>query len=417
MAVWSLESLQHFHKWQFLPIPDFSAITKYLRILNMYFAFQAFVEFGIEPLDLLGDDEAKDDDIDEENELIGIDLESALENGEIEDQEYELPKQIKCGSHKLHNVAKHGTQKAMKDNLFGKIAKTCFGKIRAIWNHQSRSTNKADIIRDHCGGLFVDQGATRWNSFYHGLVDFDKKLSESDDGLASIAKELKFRPFTENEIKLVKEYIVVLEPVALALDKLQGDVGLGYVLPIVTNVYNCFDEMEELSFCEPLKLCLKREIKSRFDHLFQCKIHVLAALSDPQFKNYWISDSEYGKFAIDVFTEAVNKLKPKESYEPKAKVPKTTKSFGCFKPKSGSDDNILELYLSNTSQEVMMLKFFPLVEQIYRKTNTIFASSASVERVFSRGKLVFGFNRYNLKDESFEKQLMIESNQSFISMQ
>ena len=369
----------------------------------MILSFKAFVEFGVDSLD---DEEEVGD------QLIGIDLDTALENGEVEDPEYELPPQMKCGSHKLHNVAKHGTQKAMKDALFGKIAKVCFGKIRAIWNHQSRSTNKADIIRDICGGLFVDQGATRWNSFFHGIVDFCKKMSDSDDGLASVAKELKFRPFTENEIELTKEYIMVMEPIALALDKLQGDVGLGYVLPIITNIYNCFDDMRELKFCEPLKLCLRKEIQSRFDHLFNDKIHVLAALSDPQFKNYWISDSDYGKFAVDTLHEAVNKLKPNDSYEPKPKIPKT---FGCFKPKSGSDDNIVELYLSNPNQDVMLLKMFPLIEQIFRKTNTIFASSASVERVFSRGKLVFGFNRYNLKDENFEKQLMIESNQSFVT--
>ena len=58
----------------------------------------------------------------------------------------------------------------------------------------------------------------------------------------------------------------------------------------------------------------------------------------------------------------------------------------------------------------MSLKEFPIIEKIFRKYNTILASSASVERTFSLGSRIFGKNRHMLSDENFEKQLMLKFN-------
>ena len=73
------------------------------------------------------------------------------------------------------------------------------------------------------------------------MTDFLDKLKKSPDRLASVAKELAFRSFTENEIQFVEEFLKVMKPVALALDNLQGDVGLGHILPTVSDVYTCFE--------------------------------------------------------------------------------------------------------------------------------------------------------------------------------
>ena len=385
---------------------------------------KAFVEFGIEPLDFSNEDDDDDDKDVHENdvEIETIDIDAALDDNDDdhdenqEDLDFILPPHYKCSAHKFNNVAKQGTKRAMKEKVFSRPANVIFGKIRAIWNALSRSTKKADSIAEKCGGYFVLPGNTRWNGFYDGISDFYKKICESDDKFEALAKELQFRPFTDSEISFLKEYLMVMRPVALTLDKLQADVGLGHILPYVSKVLNYFEEMDDLTTCEPLRDSLKIEIEARFKHLFKDKIHVLAALSDPQFKDYWISDDDYKEYARDVFAKAAKKVMP-QSDEPKAKVPKideTLESFGNFGPKDDCQDKVIELYLCNTIKELNMLKNFPVVEKIYRKTNTIFASSASVERVFSRGKLVFGLNRASLSDKNFETHLLIQSNQSFL---
>ena len=47
---------------------------------------------------------------------------------------------------------------------------------------------------------------------------------------------------------------------------------------------------------------------------------------------------------------------------------------------------------------------------LYVKYNTSLDSQASVERVFSFGKLVFGLSQGALKDANFEKQLVLKAN-------
>ena len=55
-------------------------------------------------------------------------------------------------------------------------------------------------------------------------------------------------------------------------------------------------------------------------------------------------------------------------------------------------------------------KDFPIMKQIYLKYNTTLCSQASVERLFSLAKLVFGLKRGRLMDENFEKQVVMKAN-------
>ena len=52
----------------------------------------------------------------------------------------------------------------------------------------------------------------------------------------------------------------------------------------------------------------------------------------------------------------------------------------------------------------------PTMKKMYVKYNTILASQASVERIFSFAKLVLGLRRGSLGDENFEKQLVMKAN-------
>ena len=175
----------------------------------------------------------------------------------------------------------------------------------------------------------------------------------------------------------------------------------------------CISDMKDLTVCEPLKDALIAEVDSRFKHLFYDEFHIVATLSDPSFKDYWINDQDYRKHVIEVFSKHERKLRPKdtETDEPKAKVAKT---FGKFVPRGMAEENVTD-YLSNRSQDLLMLKNFPSIEKLYRKTNTVLASSASVERVFSQAKRVLRDNRSNLSDKNFELQLLLQCNQSFIA--
>ena len=59
-----------------------------------------------------------------------------------------------------------------------------------------------------------------------------------------------------------------------------------------------------------------------------------------------------------------------------------------------------------------MLKSFSSIKEIFCQYNTVSPSSAPVERLFSRGSLVFGQKRLRLLDSNFEKHLMVNANRA-----
>ena len=79
---------------------------------------------------------------------------------------------------------------------------------------------------------------------------------------------------------------------------------------------------------------------------------------------------------------------------------------------SSKRDEVSE-YLKCKSRDLQSLKEFPSVENVHRKYNTILGSSASIERGFSFGSIIFGKFRHRLADASFEKQLMLKFNKKF----
>ena len=49
----------------------------------------------------------------------------------------------------------------------------------------------------------------------------------------------------------------------------------------------------------------------------------------------------------------------------------------------------VDQFLNSKDKSINLLKRFENIREIYHKYNTILASSASAERLFSKGKLVF----------------------------
>ena len=74
------------------------------------------------------------------------------------------------------------------------------------------------------------------------------------------------------------------------------------------------------------------------------------------------------------------------------------------------EKNVIECevdqYLCNSDKSINLLEKFENIREIYQRYNTILASSASAERLFSKGKLVFNTKRHSLHDDHFEQQLV-----------
>lgn len=101
------------------------------------------------------------------------------------------------------------------------------------------------------------------------------------------------------EIKYLKEFVWVMEPVAVALDILQKDKNMfmGYLLPTVQSLENQLRFRKEkegrpLKFCDTLVKVLLNAIRKprRFQHYVKDEELIIAACLIPRFKFNWIED-------------------------------------------------------------------------------------------------------------------------------
>ena len=150
------------------------------------------------------------------------------------------------------------------------------------------------------------------------------------------------------------------------------------------------------------------------------KHHLLASISHPAFKLKWIPhDTEKRQELIDLLNDEVSLLKADicNSHDQSETVATSTNTNSIFYFEDEKTDHSLadevSAFLKCSRRDLMSLKQFPTIEKIFRKYNTILASSASVERVFSFSSLIFAQKRHSISDSNFEKQLMLKCNQEF----
>ena len=106
-----------------------------------------------------------------------ISIEDMLATENIERRK-ELPAHMRCAAHTLNLVATADAENALIDVLFKSVFKNAMEKCRALWNHQSRSTQTADMIKIDLGRRLVVPNATRWNSLFDAVVVLNKMLVE-----------------------------------------------------------------------------------------------------------------------------------------------------------------------------------------------------------------------------------------------
>jgi len=96
-------------------------------------------------------------------------------------------------------------------------------------------------------------------------------------------------------MEFLEEYSKIMEPLAVALDKLQGEKRsfLGFIAPTIIVLRRLLIQSTHLQYCRPLSLCLISSLEKRFDYLFnlstaKSKDFIIASMSHPKFKGSWI---------------------------------------------------------------------------------------------------------------------------------
>ena len=97
----------------------------------------------------------------------------------------------------------------------------------------------ADVVRDKLQTCLIVPNATRWNSFYNSVDKIRDLLDEiPDDVIIHFFHALDVTSLLVNQVNFIKEYRRVMQPLACALDIMQGEQNMyiGYLLPTLVSL-------------------------------------------------------------------------------------------------------------------------------------------------------------------------------------
>lgn len=201
----------------------------------------------------------------------------------------------------------------------------------------------------------------------------------------------------------------------------------GFIVPTLIAMRYRIMNLEGSNILLNYKRSMLDVIKKRFGRYFEvtetsADIY-LAAVTLPQFKlSFTDNVLDQQKIRDLLRNECANfsteQETPSEIIDATAEV---DDFFVCFSHNNGRRNSIenefeneVSRYLNDHRTDYKMLNDYPTIRKLYFKFNTTLSSSASVERMFSRSKLVYRPQRNRLSADHFEQALMLNVNGKMI---
>ena len=218
-----------------------------------------------------------------------------------------------CCAHRLNLVSKNDTKQVLsKNDMFNGF----LSKLKTILDHQNKHPTGCTKVKEYLDKLFVKPVSTQLKSEFASISDCVRKIDENKNGVKSIMTYFEVNHFSNEEINCAKEYCKIMGPLARAIDEFQGDhtVGLGMVLPIIAGLKDKLSKIsssKSLLYCQDLVDVVFKSICKRFDHHFDEKVYILAAITCPRWRARWVTNVESKEKAIAMLKEEVQKCKGK----------------------------------------------------------------------------------------------------------
>ena len=395
---------------------------------------KCFQQYGVKSMTVLDDqseeifEAEQDSDIEDEDDIdfIPVPEPDPNDNHEII---YELPSREKCFAHTLSLIATSDLKKittfpAEYKRVAGPSG-TAMSKLSALWNMTSRPRT-SEIIVNGFGRSIERPCLTRWNSLYDCL---NSLLSFSKDQINGVMSSLDLPKLKDTEFEYLYEYKRCLAPIATAIDVCQGEKNAfyGMAIPVLQKVRKEMLQMQNQDFkcCGALVTCILESLNRRFEHFYaqdNCVIDaLLATASHPRFKLKDIMESkkEHVRDQFIRVAEEMLELSEQPKQHDEAFVQDLSNDYFAD---SDEDENqngtqstkdmvSLEIlkFLNDPDKSIDMLHRYPVVKKVFLKYNTALISSAPVERLFSFGSIILNGRRGSLKDDNFEKLILLKA--------
>lgn len=260
--------------------------------------------------------------------------------------------------------------------------------------------------------------------------------------LARLSKEYQSLTILSTvEWNIVKDYIALMTPVAVSLDKLQGEknVSIGSILPCLHSIKY---EISNIEFKTALSTnsriqtigsnmqkALLKSFSKRFEAMlsfdYSNKLLIVAAVSHPVYKLKWINDDSNASIARSFLEEEMQRERlesegtnvldfesndaDEDEFLVRSDPPSTIRRSST---ESVNNNREFLDFLDDREKSLCMLKAYPIISKIFRRFNTTLSSSAPVERLFSQCLIIFTPRRNRISHSNFEKTLLLKQNKN-----
>lgn len=316
------------------------------------------------------------------------------------------------------------------DSFLGAQHTSLLNKCHILWN-RCYDRKSFDQIKQILGYPLKTPTSNSWSSYFESL----NHILLEKERLNILLQNLEINEyFVETEIFYLEEYILILQQIATALNKLREDSNqfYGYILPTIITLKVKFEKLknlENLKYTRNLLESCTQGLLTRFSDYFLLSnkdMEFMATVSSPNFKLRWfgvLKDSCTSNLLEikNKFSNLAEIVLRDEFQLELTTIKQESDNFFDFNEKVISDGinlfssiNILrnkidlELiqYLDDPRVDLSMLESYPFIKKIFLRFNTPLSTSESVERLFSFNS----FPNQNIADDLFEKMILLKAN-------
>lgn len=348
-----------------------------------------------------------------------------------------LPAQRRCLSHLL-NLLGNDFENFLTDKAKECLVLAC-SKLQALWVFPRKSSQAKTYSKEILGSTLPVPVVTRWNSKYDSV---SKVLSLGQEKMnkyiTALKTNLKSAAHLSNLDKedwiMINIYVRVLKPVAITLDRLQGEIDCsqGFILP---SLFTMKHQLENLDGGNVLKQCrdaMLKAVDKRFKFFFKVEYSnrelLLASVSTPRFKTDFIERDVDCAIARNLLVSECRVLQMDEEISQNSDC--GIDDFESSFPNSSSDDFFVSYskrdcrrrsieivideeitrYLADDRKELNILNEYPNIRNVFYLHNTTLSASAAIERVFSQSNMIFTPRRNRLLARNFENLVLLKHN-------
>lgn len=370
--------------------------------------------------------------------LEGLIFESNVNpNGENnQERKIELPQQRRCVSHLL-NLVSNDFERILNPTAKSALI-SAINKLHAQWVFTHRSSNAKSICKEVLGCILKIPCMTRWNSKFDAIShtcrnDIEPKINTLIRRLSIETKASHLSMLIPSDWAISHEYIKVMKPIAVSLDRLQGDktASQGYIAPTLRAMKFHIAALEGPTLLTMFKKAALDVIQKRFARYLeishQSKDIILAAVSLPIFKTNFIENPLDERRVRDMLREECLVQSNGEEVAPSVAESNIDLNaqddfFICCSHNDTQRRNSIESnlnseiarYCCDERKEMRILNEYPNIRKIYYRYNTTLSSSGAIERTFSFAKMIFRPHRNRITAENFERTLLLKLNHSLI---